>query len=76
MQTLIKVVDYALFSYVQVSFFSFIFDVMLLVTVIAHIRFVSRLNGQIMALEASTDMLLQSQVELNKLIVAFLSKQS
>ena len=69
-------VNYALFPFVQVLVLGLIFDVGVLVVVLAHIRFVSRLNGQIMALEASTDMLLQSQVELNKLIVAFLSKQS
>ena len=68
--------SYALFPFVQVLILGLIFDVMLLAVVVAHIRFVSRLNGQIMALEASTDMLLQSQTELNRLIVAFLSKQS
>jgi hypothetical protein len=61
---------------VQVLIFSSIFDVALLITVIAHIRYVSRLSGQIMALEASTDMLLQSQRELNKAIMLFLSNKS
>jgi hypothetical protein len=64
------------FPLVQVLVLGIVFDVGVLVVVIAHIRFVANLNGQIMALEASTDMLLQSQRELNKLIVAFLSKTS
>ena len=61
---------------VQVLIFGLVFDACLFVVVIAHIRFVSRLNAQIMALEASTDMLLQSQTELNRLIVVFLSNKS
>ena len=69
-------INYAFIPYVQVLVLGLVFDVGVLVVVLAHIRFVSRLNGQIMALEASTDMLLQSQTELNRLIVAFLSKQS
>lgn len=64
------------FPMVQVLVLGLVFDVGVLIVVIAHIRFVASLNGQIMALEASTDMLLQSQRELNKLIGAFLSKQS
>ena len=68
--------NYALFPFVQILVLGLIFDVGVLIVVLAHIRFVSRLNGQILALEASTDMLLQSQTELNRLIVAFLSKQS
>lgn len=68
--------SYALFPYVQVLVLGLIFDVGVLIVVLAHIRFVSRLNGQVMALEASTDMLLQSQTELNRLVVVFLSKQS
>ncbi len=68
--------NYAFFPYVQVLIFGLVFDALLLVVVVAHIRYVTRLSGQIMALEASTDMLLQSQTELNRLIVAFLSNQS
>jgi hypothetical protein len=64
------------FPLVQVLVLGLLFDVMLLTVVIAHIRFVARLNGQVMALEASTDMLLQSQRELNKIIGSFLSKVS
>ena len=67
---------YALeFPMVQVLIFGLIFDIGVLIVVIAHIRYVSRLSGQIMALEASTDMLLQSQTELNRMIVLFVSKQ-
>jgi hypothetical protein len=69
-------VTYETFPYFQVLILGLVFDVGVLFVVIAHIRFVASLNGQIMALESSTDMLLQSQRELNKLIVAFLSKQS
>ena len=61
---------------VQVLISGLVFDACLFIVVVAHIRFVSRLNGQIKALEASTDMLLQSQTELNRLIVLFVSKQS
>jgi hypothetical protein len=64
------------FPYVQVLGLGLIFDVSVLFVVIAHIRFVASLNGQIMALEASTDMLLQSQRDLNKLIHGFLSNIS
>jgi hypothetical protein len=63
-------------SFVSFLVLGLVFDIGVLFVVIAHIRFVASLNGQIMALEASTDMLLQSQRELNKLIVLFLSKQS
>jgi hypothetical protein len=62
--------------YLQVLVLGLVFDVGVLFVVIAHIRFVARLNGQISALEASTDMLLQSQQELNKLMVALISKTS
>jgi hypothetical protein len=68
--------NYEAFPYFQVLVLGLLFDVGVLVVVIAHIRFVASLNGQIMALEASTDLLLQSQRELNKLIVLFLSKSS
>jgi len=61
--------------YFQVLVLGLIFDVGLLIVVIAHVRYVSRLSGQIMALEASTDMLLHSQTELNNLIVLLISKQ-
>lgn len=61
---------------VQLLVFGLVFDACLFVVVVAHIRFVSRLNGQIMALEASTDMLLQSQTQLNSLIGQLLSKAS
>jgi nitrate reductase gamma subunit len=67
---------YDAFPYFPVLVLSLLFDVGVLFVVIAHIRFVASLNAQIMALEASTDMLLQSQRELTKLIVAFLSKTS
>lgn len=59
---------------IQVLILGVIFDACLLIVVVAHIKFVSRLSGQIMALEASTDMLLQSQTELTRLFSAFLSK--
>jgi hypothetical protein len=65
-----------IFPYVQVLVFGLIFDACLFVVVVAHIRYVSRLSGQIMALEASTDMLLQSQRELNGSIMLFLSNKS
>jgi nitrate reductase gamma subunit len=68
--------SYETFPYFQVLVLGLLFDVGVLVVVIAHIRFVASLNAQIMALEASTDMLLQSQRELNKLIISFLSKAS
>lgn len=61
---------------ISVLVLGLVFDAALFIVVIAHIRFVSRLNGQISALEASTDMLLQSQAQLNKLIVVFLSNTS
>lgn len=61
---------------IQVLVLGLVFDVSLLIVVVAHIRFVSRLSGQIMALEASTDMLLQSQRDLNKVILQFLSNIS
>jgi hypothetical protein len=64
------------FPYFSVLVLGLVFDVGVLFVVIAHIRFVASLNSQIVALEASTDMLLQSQRELNKLIVAFLLKVS
>jgi hypothetical protein len=63
-------------SLVQVLVFGLVFDAVLLVVVVAHIRFVVGLNGQIMALEASTDLLLQSQQDLHVLIRTFLSKVS
>ncbi len=56
--------------------FGLVFDVMVLFVVIAHIRFISSLNADISALEASTDMLLHSQTELNKAILQFLSNKS
>ena len=56
--------------------FGVLFDVALICVVIAHIRYISVLYGKITALEASTDMLLQSQTELNNLVIAFLSKTS
>lgn len=67
---------YETFPYVQVLVLGSLFDVMLLFVVLAHIRYVSRLSGQIMALEASTDILLASQAQLNKAILAFLSNTS
>ena len=51
------------------------FDVSLLFVVVAHIRYISVLYGKITALEASTDMLLQSQTELNKLLVVFVQNK-
>lgn len=63
-------------SLVSVLVLGAVFDVGVLVVIIAHIRHVAHLSGEIMALEASTDILLQSQRELNKLIIAFLSKVS
>jgi hypothetical protein len=53
--------------------FGLVFDAVLLLVVIAHIRFVSRLGGQIMALEASTDMMLASQRQLNELVSSLMS---
>lgn len=66
----------SIFPLVQVLVFGLVFDAGLFVVVVAHIRYVSKLSGQIMALEASTDMLLQAQTELNRLMVVFLSKVS
>lgn len=63
-------------SLIQVLVIGLIFDVSLFGVVIAHIRFVARLFAQITALEASTDMLLQSQRELNTNVLQFLSKTS
>jgi hypothetical protein len=60
---------------VQVLISGLVFDSALLVVVIAHIRFVSRLGGQISALEASTDILLHSQTELNTLIGQLISNK-
>ena len=48
------------------------FDVSLLLVVVAHIRYISVLYGKITALEASTDMLLHSQTELNRLLANLL----
>lgn len=73
---LIEVLNYASFPFVQVLVLGLIFDIGVLAVVIAHIRYVTHLSGQIMALEASTDMLLQSQTELNRMIVLFISKES
>jgi hypothetical protein len=67
---------YVPFSFIQILVFGLVFDVFVFIVVVAHIRYVTRLSGRIMALEASTDMLLLSQRELNQLIVAFLSKAS
>ena len=53
-----------------------ILDVTIIFVVVAHIRYVSSLFAQISALEASTDILLQSQTELNNLVVVYLSKLS
>lgn len=64
------------FPLVQVLVFGLLFDAGLLVVVVAHIRYVARLSGQVMALEASTDLMLASQRELNRLMGAFLSKTS
>jgi hypothetical protein len=50
-----------------------VFDFVLLLVVIIHIRFVSGLNAQIKALEASTDMMLQSQRQLNELVSSLIS---
>lgn len=61
---------------VQILIFGLVFDAALFIVVVAHIRFVSRLNAQIMALEASTDILLDSQTELNRVLASFLSKIS
>lgn len=56
--------------------FGVLFDFALICVVVAHIRYISSLYAKITALEASTDMLLQSQTELNNLVIAFLSKTS
>lgn len=64
---------YEAISLIQVLVFGAVFDVTLLAVVIVHVRCVSRLTAQISALEASTDILLESQRELNRLILALLS---
>lgn len=67
---------YVEIPFVQVLVLGLVFDSLLLAGVITHVRYVSRLNGQITALEASTDMLLMSQGQLAVLIGQLVSKSS
>lgn len=67
---------YVEIPFVQVLVLGLVFDTLLLAGVITHVRYVSRLNGQITALEASTDMLLMSQGQLAVLIGQLVSKSS
>jgi hypothetical protein len=58
---------------VPLLIFGLVFDFALFVVVLVHIRCVSRLTGQIRALEASTDILLQSQAQLTTLMSQLIS---
>jgi len=63
-------------SLTQVLVIGLIFDVCLLSVVVAHIRYVAKLSGQIMAMEGSVDIVLHSQTELYFLLAKFLSNKS
>lgn len=63
-------------SFAQILVVGLVFDVCVFSVVVAHIRYVSWLGSKIAALEASTDILLESQRQLNDLIGQLLSKTS